>query len=665
MIDDDPNTRHWAQLHLATMGMDVEAAVDFESAKSMMGMRRTDLVVFAFHDDVSATTLDALEQMVRSAPTNPRALILLPPHAAHSVATLNHIEGATIIVGPISGLTLREAVSKSLESNTTEVATWARGSGEMTSSPATSTPAARSLGPLVESKHLSLLVISIRNLVTLSRSLRGNVLELLLKHYYEELRGIVALQAGWIARTEAMGLLCVFEDGPNGDRPHASRAIEAGLRSILMARQARQWAEQHLSNTHLPQLSVGAGVVTGDVLVTRFALDGVTAPNVAGASADVSARIDGLAKGIGWSLAATDASILLAGGRFQYGRRASMETADHRTVALAEVTGFNPGSAKPGELRFMAEVREAVLANSVLARVPGDADARTSELTVLIGPASPGNRHAFPTIPGKRVLRRLSGGTRVTAYRASNSSPERSECIKVIDSATCTPAFTQQYLSTYRDIARLDQRNTVSVFEVGTAGDLAFVAAEFLTGGTLATALRSPMPVGLALNYLAQMCLALDAMHDLGRTHGDLHPEHFMLREEGVLVLADFNVTAQIDRELHIDTQSGLPDRIPHMRDGTRQDFRAIGEIFLAMISPADDGAGTSGGSDSHLPFELTPLQRCLDGLLGTGQEAPFATGEEVIVELLGLREIFPFDVQTSNQGSHTWKSNESALSYR
>ena len=47
----------------------------------------------------------------------------------------------------------------------------------------------------------------------------------------------------------------------------------------------------------------------------------------------------------------------------------------------------------------------------------------------------------------------------------------------------------------------------------------------------------------------------------------------------------------------------------------------------------------------TRLPLSLSPLQPCLDRLLGVGDTAPIEWAEELLVELMSLRELFPFDV--------------------
>jgi hypothetical protein len=54
----------------------------------------------------------------------------------------------------------------------------------------------------------------------------------------------------------------------------------------------------------------------------------------------------------------------------------------------------------------------------------------------------------------------------------------------------------------------------------------------------------------------------------------------------------------------------------------------------------------------SRLPLPLSPLQPCLDGLLGIGSDQPFETAEDIMVGLLALKEVFPFDIRHGDDDS-------------
>jgi serine/threonine protein kinase len=334
------------------------------------------------------------------------------------------------------------------------------------------------------------------------------------------------------------------------------------------------------------------------------------------------------------------------------------------TIPIAEVLGFNPGTAKPGELPMMAEVREAVLANTMLAKLAGDVDQMTADRTIIVSAKRRPESESAPEIPQRRIEHKIGYGRYVNAYAALHIATDREEVVKTLSLRDLPQAFIERYLDEYRKIAGLEQRNVLTVLEVGQTPDLAYVATEFLAGGTLPDAIRKKLPVGLALNCLAQMCFALDAIHGLGIVHGALRARHFLFREDRVLVLADFNATERVSASLgHLppraDAASGGGPSTLGTRAvaGTRADYHALGRILHEMVTgetslnegPLEAASSAELFEASRLPLPLSPLQSCLDGLLGVGSEVPFERAEDVLVGLLSLKEVFPFDIRSSD----------------
>jgi hypothetical protein len=58
----------------------------------------------------------------------------------------------------------------------------------------------------------------------------------------------------------------------------------------------------------------------------------------------------------------------------------------------------------------------------------------------------------------------------------------------------------------------------------------------------------------------------------------------------------------------------------------------------------AEDQAERTHANSLRLPEGLSELQPVVDRLAGVGEAPPFADGADVILELLGLRDRFPFD---------------------
>lgn len=654
LAEGNATLREWSRQHLTALGYHVTAGDHGRQLLDAARSERPDLYILAtdLPDDSAFALAAALRSDARTA--HSPIIFLVPADDQESYAQAMTIEPDGVITKPFSSAILRDAVQQRLGAPPAAATDTTDG---RTSSARTHSLA--SAGMLVESREASVLFVSLRNLVTLARSLRARTLESMLHRFVTEAGDAITREGGWIVRADATGLLALFEDGPNTDRTHASRALEAAMAAMLATRRTKQWAQATLSDVFVPQISIGCGVDSGEVIVARLSLGGDLAPSVAGRAVDIANRLDGRSKGLGWSIAVSEATALLAGARFLFGRRATLTDADHGTVTLVEMTSFNHGAARPGELPMMAEVREAIVANAVLAGLAGDARPDEADRTIVVGRAPMPTSVPEIRVPHRRILRQLGHGSSVTACRGVNENTGREEFLKVVTIAEVADGFVEQYLDDYRRIAGLDQRNVMSIYEIGRDETMAFVSSEYLPGGTLQEALRKRLPIGLSLNYLAQMSLALDALHGIGLFHGSLCAEHFLFRKERVVVLADFDVTARALAAVRRDQGVGSEDSLDASADGRRADFRALGLVLAAMLLGKTPGHGADHADNdrlasTELPLELSPLRPCLEGLLGTGSGRPFERAEELLVELMTLRDVFPFDLRATDAESVT-----------
>lgn len=670
IVEHDPALRQWCRLHLEAQGFTVLAFGDVGPVLEAARLEPTVLLIVA--TDLPAGGGFALAAAIRSDVRTARIpiLFLVPAHDRKASAHAISIEPQGVVTKPLTREVLLESVASRIGaadalSSADRSATTPAKQGP---NPAggTAFPGGGS-GLVLDVRNATVLVVVLRNFVSLARALSAKTLDVLLRRFMMAAHDAIVEQGGWIVRADATGLIGLFEEGPTPDRAHAARAIESALGVVLAARRAKRWAESEDRDASFPDLSAGCGIHTGEVIIARLAGSGHLALTIAGQTADLAHRLDGRAKGLGWSVAASDSAVLATGSRFQTGRRANLTDTDHGvTLSISEVLGFNPGTAKPGELSIMAEVREAVLANTMLASLAGDVDHLTADRTIVFASNRAAETEKFPELAQRRVARRIAQGSYVTSYLTVHLPTDREELVKVVQLTDLAPRFVDAYLEEYRKLSSLQQRNVVSVHAVEQTAEGGYVAVEFLSGGELPEAIRRKLSVGVALNCLAQMCLALDAVHAIGMVHGALRAEHFLFRHDRVLVLADFNVTERVGDSLglaypaaigiHRKRQTGAV--IP--LSGFRVDFHALGRILHVMLT-GETALATSAGEDwrgdklfnaTRLPLPLSPLQPCLDGLLGVGPAQPVDRAEDVLVELLALRHIFPFDMRQADIGS-------------
>jgi CheY-like chemotaxis protein len=644
LIEQDPRFREWCRLHLNTAGFSVTALDDGRRALEALRGEPPDLIVLA--TNLSGMNAFALAAAIRSSVRSALVPIvfLVPAQDARALAEALSVEPEGVLTKPCT----RELLLESLHARLGVRAESAEAGGKGRIVEAGPSRGAAS-GPLLETKQASVLSVVVRNFVSLARALHASLLDRFLAEFAAQARAAIFDAGGWIVRADAMSMVALFEETPGQENSHASRAIEAALGAVLASRAAKRWGESSLPHRQSLDVSVGCGVHTGEVIVARLTVGGHLSPGIAGPTAELAQRLEGRAKGLHWSIACSEASVALARDRFAIGQRAALTDTDHGiTIPIAEILGYAPGGARPGELVRMGEVREALLANTMLASLAGDVDQETAGRTIMVRSSRPATQ-ALPSLPERRVERRVRQSERVDACLATHVETGREELVKVLPIATTPPGFAKAYLEEYRKLTDIAQRNVATVYEIGRTADHAFVALEYAGGGSLAEALQRRVSVGSALNCLAQACMALDSLHQAGIVHGNLGPEHFLFRTDGSLVLADFNVTQRLD------AQFGAVDA-SHPRASSRQapreDFAALGRIFHGLLTGERslleerdapmDAAHLHGAS--RLPLPLSPLQPIVDGLLGIAGEQALQQAPDVLRALSGVRALFPFD---------------------
>ena len=165
---------------------------------------------------------------------------------------------------------------------------------------------------------------------------------------------------------------------------------------------------------------------------------------------------------------------------------------------------------------------------------------------------------------GKKPLKRsniakrfeLSGrtgqGSMSKVFRAYDSKLGRTVCLKLLDkakTATFEARFTNQGLDKPSEGAicmALRHPNCVATYEYGiTTQKEPYLAMEWIDGLGLNYLIetKSPQLKGNRVNYLKQLCDAVEYLHSQKFLHRDLCPRNVMVTKEGEVKLIDFGLT--------------------------------------------------------------------------------------------------------------------------
>jgi len=106
--------------------------------------------------------------------------------------------------------------------------------------------------------------------------------------------------------------------------------------------------------------------------------------------------------------------------------------------------------------------------------------------------------------------------------------------------------------------AKLSHRNIVSIYDVVSTKNTAFIAMEFIDGENLGAVLErhKTLPISLILPIIIAISRGLHSAHESGFIHRDIKPENILLGKNGDIKLTDFGTTI-LYRSLETDHITG------------------------------------------------------------------------------------------------------------
>src|SRR5947209_5666959 len=139
-------------------------------------------------------------------------------------------------------------------------------------------------------------------------------------------------------------------------------------------------------------------------------------------------------------------------------------------------------------------------------------------------------------IPGYELIRPLGSGGMSTVYLAVQRSLARKVAIKVMRRSyeeADTRQLEKRFLLEGRMMAKLPHRNIVAVYDIVSNDALAYIAMEYLSGGSLTDRMRNGLSLAEAVGVVVQIAGALEHAHAQNVVHRDLKPANIMFRDSG------------------------------------------------------------------------------------------------------------------------------------
>jgi serine/threonine protein kinase/Tol biopolymer transport system component len=253
-------------------------------------------------------------------------------------------------------------------------------------------------------------------------------------------------------------------------------------------------------------------------------------------------------------------------------------------------------------------------------------------------------------------------------YLAHDGKLARKVALKILPPQfTSDPERIKRFERESRAVSALNHPNLITIYDIGVADGVHYIATEFVTGKTVRDLIDDGLKMRDALAIATQAAEALGAAHHAGVLHRDIKPENIMVRPDGYVKVLDFGLAKLNEQAVaeepsgsSAQTQSGLlmgtlaymsPEQAAGEAVDERSDIWSLGIVLYEMMIGSSPTKGANRLETLGTILSKEPLSAMnshpslppeLDHILGKAlekdRELRYQTASDVRADLKRLK---------------------------
>jgi serine/threonine protein kinase len=293
-----------------------------------------------------------------------------------------------------------------------------------------------------------------------------------------------------------------------------------------------------------------------------------------------------------------------------------------------------------------------------------------------------------------KIEKLLGVGGMGEVYLAHDAKLKRKVALKILPPQfTSDPERVRRFERESRAVSALNHPNLITIYDIGIADGVHYIATEFVEGKTLRDLIDDGLKMRDALAIATQVAEALGAAHQAGVLHRDIKPENIMVRPDGYAKVLDFGLAKLSEQATAAagepnlsaqETQPGLlmgtlaymsPEQAAGDEVDQRSDIWSLGIVLYEMMTGTSPTKRASraetlgailskeplGGTNSHPPLSAE-LDHILGKALEKDRELRYQTASDFRADLKRLKRELDSSPSLSADKGGAWQRQRAAV---